>query len=317
MNKDSLVLSVPQIDSDIYNIEMMDLGGMPLFRYSLENLKEAFTNSKIYVETESAQVRDLCKQLDVDIFSNIVNTSNIRKINAYQPFLYTNSNYKLPYIYRNLIVNSHANYMMANYIVDCLDKYKTLKLIKQQKAYCIVNHSIDDQQICLIGDSLIEYWSIDTLAGFKVFNAGIGDLTTSECLEWIVTKLDISRFSKFFIIVGTNDIKYKLPLEDIVHNVKTIIKYIEHQNSKAQIIYSLVPNVRRRWDRRNDDINRLNKMLVESLCNKVKLIYPTILNNPYGELDESNTIDGLHLSELGYEKIKQLIELQLLKYENI
>ena len=78
MNKDSLVLSVPQIDSDIYNIEMMDLGGMPLFRYSLENLKEAFTNSKIYVETESAQVRDLCKQLDVDIFSNIVNTSNIR-----------------------------------------------------------------------------------------------------------------------------------------------------------------------------------------------------------------------------------------------
>lgn len=40
MNKDSLVLSVPQIDSDIYNIEMMDLGGMPLFRYSLENLKQ-------------------------------------------------------------------------------------------------------------------------------------------------------------------------------------------------------------------------------------------------------------------------------------
>lgn len=78
-----------------------------------------------------------------------------------------------------------------------------------------------------------------------------------------------------------------------------------------------MPNVRRRWDRRNDDINRLNKMLVESLCNKVKLIYPTILNNPYGELDESNTIDGLHLSELGYEKIKQLIELQFLKYEKI
>lgn len=72
-----------------------------------------------------------------------------------------------------------------------------------------------------------------------------------------------------------------------------------------------MPNVRRRWDRRNDDINRLNIILNDMLGEKVSVLSLSFLNNIYGELQERNTIDGLHFSDFAYEKLQEIIESKI------
>lgn len=151
---------------------------------------------------------------------------------------------------------------------------------------------------------------VDEISNMKIFNAGIGDLTSKECLE-LVDKIDLSSFKIFFIIIGTNDLKYKIPIDTIVNNIKSIIDLVLYKNPKARIIYSLVPNVRRRWDRRNDDINRLNIKLNEILGGMVSVLSLSFLNNIYGELQERNTIDGLHFSDIAYEKLQEIIESKI------
>lgn len=302
------VLSFPSIYSDICKIEMMDLDGIPLFHYALKNLQLAHPDATIVVEAKSMQVVDYCRSIKVATIDSLDIMDADEKVSAYQPFLFSQSEYNLPHIYKNLKVEGLANYMMANYIIERIHTYDECKCIKQKKAKAILEKSVNSEKICLLGDSLIEYWNVKELKGLGVFNAGIGDLTARECDEWLVGKMKLASFQYLFLIIGTNDLKYKHPIPGIVDNVKSIVFKIKALNPELKIIYLLVPNVHCRWDRRNDDIEVLNSMLAKELAETVSIISPQFLNNSYGELDKCNTLDGLHFSPAAYSKLKEQIE---------
>lgn len=295
-------------DSDIYDIEMMELEGMPLFFHSIKNLQNAKPGCHIIVEGKNHKIIDYCKQKGIETVSKEYILSSDVIVNAYKPFLYRQSKYSLIDQYRDLEVTDLQSYWFALYIVDRLKQYDLSEHQKKEKANTILLKQPTDEQICLIGDSLIEYWNVQEINNCKIFNIGIGDHTTAECLEWIVTKLQLGVFQIFFIIIGTNDLKYKVDKSTIVNNVICIIETIRKANNKATIIYSLVPNVYRRWDRRNDEIIQLNIALREAVGSKVLILDPSFLNNQYGELDCNNTIDGLHFNESAYDKIKIQLE---------
>ena len=58
--------------------------------------------------------------------------------------------------------------------------------------------------------------------------------------------------------------KYQLPIKSVIANLQDIVAYIKKYNSNARVILSLVPNVHRRWDRRNDAIQELNEEIVKT-----------------------------------------------------
>lgn len=294
---------------DVFELEMMELGGIPLFFHVIKDILSYEEDSSFILETPNRKVIDYCKNKGV-VLCNSEWQEDIPVVNAYQPFKFVDKKYALLHENMNLTVCNLQSYLYAKYLVEQIERYEKSYLLKQQKAHSIIHRVISNCQVCLIGDSLVEYWMVDEISNMKIFNAGIGDLTSKECLE-LVDKIDLSSFKIFFIIIGTNDLKYKIPIDTIVNNIKSIIDLVLYKNPKARIIYSLVPNVRRRWDRRNDDINRLNIILNDMLGEKVSVLSLSFLNNIYGELQERNTIDGLHFSDFAYEKLQEIIESKI------
>lgn len=64
-----------------------------------------------------------------------------------------------------------------------------------------------------------------------------------------------------------------------------------------------------RLDRSNGWILRLRDGLKkQGLCEKVFWVHTDEMNDPYGNLNFDYTIDGIHLSLLGYQKLKQIVE---------
>lgn len=201
------------------------------------------------------------------------------------------------------------SYLLAKYILEQTSKYTESHYIKKNKAEQILNKKCNDTSVCFLGDSLIEFWEVDQIAGRNIFKAGIGDLTSAECLDWLVSKLDITKFDTFFIQIGTNDLKYKLPIECVIANLQNIVAYIKKYNSNARVILSLIPNVHRRWDRRNDAIQILNEKIRKTFSVSIELFDPSFLNNDFEELDTDNTIDGLHFTEDAYTKLENALTI--------
>lgn len=297
----------PKIDSDIFEIEMMELEGIPLFFHSVVNLQNAYKDCKIFVENKSQKVIDYCSLKGIEVINRNQILPTDTKVNAYQAFYYRKSYYKMIDLYRDLQVKDLQSYLFALYIVDCLKNYSLSENQKQVKIANIINKPLADEQICLLGDSLIENWDIKSICGHKVINVGIGDLTTDECLEWIVTNYDFTKFDAVILMIGTNDLKYRYSIKHIVNNIEIIIDKIRKESTKIRIIILFIPNVYRRWDRRNDHINSLNAEINNKLCNKVELISLNELNNDYGELSNEYTTDGLHFNERAYSLLNKIL----------
>lgn len=307
----------PPISSDIFDIAMMDLEGIPLFYHSVKNLQDLYFGCHIFVEGKNQKVIDYCEEYGIETINKEQISSSDVIINAYQPFLYRRSKYRIIDQYRSLEVTDLQSYWFSLYIIDRLRQYSLSEQQKKEKAHAIILKKLHNEQICIIGDSLIEYLNVNEINGCLVFNAGIGDLTTSECLEWVVNKLQLEVFESFFIIIGTNDLKYKIDKTTIVDNVVHLIDTIRKVNDKATIIYSLIPNVYRRWDRCNDEIGKLNIALCTAIGGNALILDPSFLNNQYGELDSSNTIDGLHFNEIAYDKLIKQLEIIMRDNEKV
>lgn len=114
-------------------------------------------------------------------------------------------------------------------------------LRKAQKYGVIKSSNQHGYDICLLGDSLIKYWKIQTLCGKKCFNAGVGDATTEDVLLQLQNRLLSASFQTFVIILGTNDVKYGYAAEKTANSLTRIIKMLMSSNPMADIIYLTIP----------------------------------------------------------------------------
>lgn len=189
---------------------------------------------------------------------------------------------------------------------------KASVLLKAQKYSEIKASNQQGYEICLLGDSLIEYWKIEAFGNNKCFNAGVGDATTEDVLHQLQDNLLHASFQTYVIILGTNDVKYGYTADKTADNLLHIVNDIKSHNPEAVIIYLTIPSVNGRWDRKNSALEARNKVIHNTLQEGVYILPLDFLKDRKGNLDANYTIDGLHFSEDAYkiieDKLKKILK---------
>lgn len=155
---------------------------------------------------------------------------------------------------------------------------------------------------------MIEYWKIKEFSGKKCFTAGVGDTTTKDVLTHILDGLLVGSFNSIVMILGTNDVKYKMTAKETADNLLMIINYLKECYPSINIIYCTIPPVNGRWDRKNNAIDVRNAKVLAVLSDKVNVLNLGFLKDSKGSLSSEYTIDGLHFSEVAYENVNHKIE---------
>lgn len=188
--------------------------------------------------------------------------------------------------------------------------------------YKINNIQKQDENIVFFGDSITEGYNVKEFYDeLNVVNSGISGNQTIDLLTQIDTRLYDYNPSKTIILIGINDVNNGKSDNEILNNLKGIIKGIK-KNRKSSDIYiqSIYPVNRDLGERTtemldNEDLNNkrvknLNKK-IKHLCKKEGIPYINVydsLCDKDGNLKSIYTNDGVHLNDLGYYKVTTTIK---------
>ena len=171
------------------------------------------------------------------------------------------------------------------------------------------------------GDSITEGYNVKEFYDeYRVVNSGISGNTTNDLINRIDSDLYDYNPSVVIIQIGTNDIRASIKDEEIINNLKTIIKGIRKNRKNASILIESIYPLNRDmdaeyWNDVNPDYNnkhiiKLNNDIKE-LCKKESIkyidIYTSLLDNNKN-LKEVYSKEGLHLTDLGYYKVTRIIK---------
>lgn len=125
---------------------------------------------------------------------------------------------------------------------------------------------------------------------------------------------------KVFLLIGTNDICNGTSTEQIIQNIKQIIKNIHQFDSTIDInIQSIYPinatnhnkiNQEYIFCRSNKVIKDINNQLQQIPAINYIDLYNELVDS-YGDLHLDYTTEGLHISEKGYEIVSNVIRKYL------
>lgn len=181
------------------------------------------------------------------------------------------------------------------------------KRIEEKKR--IFEDKSQHDSICLVGHSQLDFWKISSLCGYTVRNCGIAGISSVEYQDYILERNLLACGSPIYVVMhGTNDIVYLYSDEQIIENISYTFQYIRQHNPGAKIFFLSVANTNGRLDRSNKRINQLNIKLKQAFSDIVIIIDLQELNDEFGDLKSDYTIDGLHFSVLGYERLQQIVE---------
>ena len=180
---------------------------------------------------------------------------------------------------------------------------------------------VQDENIVFFGDSITEGYNVKEFYDeYRVVNSGISGNTTNDLINRIDSDLYDYNPSVVIIQIGTNDIRASIKDEEIINNLKTIIKGIRKNRKNASILIESIYPLNRDmdaeyWNDVNIDYNnkhiiKLNNDIKE-LCKKESIkyidIYTSLLDNNKN-LKEVYSKEGLHLTDLGYYKVTRIIK---------
>lgn len=179
-----------------------------------------------------------------------------------------------------------------------------------------------DENIVFFGDSITNAYNVEEFfPKTNVINSGISGNITEDLLERMD---DVYKYnpSKVFILIGINDLNRGKSIDDILNNIQKIVNNIKSNRKYTSIyiesVYPINRNVFKEKDYSfnkdisNDTIKELNNRL-SNLCKENNIQYVDVYNNLIddgGNLKESYTKEGLHLTDLGYFKVTS----SLMKY---
>lgn len=185
--------------------------------------------------------------------------------------------------------------------------------------YSMLNKKAKHNSIVFLGDSLTDFYRIDEFFKKKyIYNRGIANNTTDDVLNRIFDNVIEINPRKVFLQIGTNDLGKKKSCDYIIKNIKKIIDILREQLPNVDInVISLYPvNAKAMFTskisvgkRKNRDIELINNELMK-LCKEMDLIYIDVyssLIDETGVLKKEYTVEGLHISLLGYIKITEIL----------
>nr|WP_193743685.1 SGNH/GDSL hydrolase family protein [Streptococcus orisasini] len=196
-----------------------------------------------------------------------------------------------------------------------LDTYQMERLRSFQKA----NAQKQADSIAFAGDSITEFFPLKKYLGREknIINRGIAGTDSVWLLEHLQEQVLDLNPAKVFLMIGINDIGRGYALSDITSRISEIIAQIRSHNILTQIyLLSVLPvNEGEQYAakvkiRNNAAVQQLNQNLQVLPGVQYIDLYPLLLDDS-GNLAEHNTIDGLHLSQEGYEKIAASLKQEL------
>ena len=183
---------------------------------------------------------------------------------------------------------------------------------------------VQDENIVFFGDSITEGYNVkEFFDEYRVVNSGISGNTTNDLINRIDSDLYDYNPSVVIIQIGTNDLRANIKDEEIINNLKTIIKGIRKNRKNASILIESIYPLNRDmdteyWNGVNEEYNnkhiiKLNKDIKE-LCKKEHIkyidVYTSLLDDNKN-LKEIYSKEGLHLTDLGYYKVTKIIKKYL------
>ena len=183
---------------------------------------------------------------------------------------------------------------------------------------------VQDENIVFFGDSITEGYNVKEFYDeYRVVNSGISGNTTNDLINRIDSDLYDYNPSVVIIQIGTNDIRASIKDEEIINNIKKIIKGIRKNRKNASILIESIYPLNREmdteyWNGVNEDYNnkhiiKLNKD-IKKLCKiehiKYIDVYSSLLDDNKN-LKEVYSKEGLHLTDLGYYKVTKIIKKYL------
>lgn len=183
------------------------------------------------------------------------------------------------------------------------------------------NAKIQDENIVFFGDSITEGYNVkEFFDEYRVVNSGISGNITKNLIDRIETDLYDYNPSKVIILIGTNDIRANISDEEIIDSLKEIINGIRKNRKNAEMYIQSIYPINRDIDKEywkdvnseynNKHIIELNK-LIKNLCKEEKINYINVyskLIDDNGNLKSAYTKEGLHLNDLGYYKVTNVLK---------
>ncbi len=173
------------------------------------------------------------------------------------------------------------------------------------------------ENIVFLGDSLTYRYDLEKYFGnnHNIVNSGIDGNTTEDILDNMKSRVYNYNPSKVFILIGTNDIIKDKTSTEISTNIEKIIENIKENRPGCKIYLESLYPVNNGNDRKirsntvqsrtNETIEEINKT-IKKYCQKNNITYIDLYNDL---IDDDNnlkldyTVEGLHLSDEGYEVI--------------
>lgn len=170
----------------------------------------------------------------------------------------------------------------------------------------------DKEKIIFVGDSITERYDLVRYYDYDdklIINSGISGYRTTNIMSKFNLLIKQHQADKMFLLIGTNDISRDATVDEVFNNIKKIVKMTKEQSPRTKIyiesIYPVNNNMPKAGKRTNKVIKQVNAKL-KNYCeiNNITYIniYDTLLDNE-GYLLNTYTVDGLHLSNRGYEVV--------------
>ena len=186
------------------------------------------------------------------------------------------------------------------------------------------NETIKNCDICFVGDSIIEMMDVNNFNNKFCVNRGISSDKSAGVLMTLQDRVIATNPKKVFINIGTNDICDGYTIAQIHANYIDIIEMLTENLKGVEIVITTImpPCYYEGSHIDNAYMNCRDILKIEELNKVIKLLDKKYSNikvaDGYKALADENkslkledTLDGIHLTLSGYEKLKKEIEKYL------
>ena len=183
------------------------------------------------------------------------------------------------------------------------------------------NEKLNKGQIVFAGDSITEFFALKKYLGrdFPLVNRGIAGTDSVWLLEHLKEQVLDLEPSKLAIMIGINDIGRAYPIHDIVNRISDIVMAVRQESLFTEIYLLSVLPVSERPEhsskvkiRNNATVRELNQQLAV-LPGVTYVDLYDYLTDAQGQLNDTYTTDGLHLSPQGYQVLAEPIKKEILE----
>lgn len=278
-------------------------------------------NSKGNLEVEYLEDLDSTRNLDISFVdgikkkkkieekTEILDVAEINKANAeFRESIDLNARLRLcSYLLLILVV------VCVCFLIFTIYHFSNFDHSKVEVKENLVNQKdkvIDDNYV-FIGDQItMEYDLEKYFNNMHVVNSSGKDYDTDYIIKNFNDLIYKYNPSKIFLLIGINDIKNGVSDDKIVDNIKTIVEKIKDSRPYSMIYLESIYPVIDIDGISGETIRKLNDKL-ETLCEEEDITYIDIYSNlvdKNGNLMSKYSVDGLHISDSGYEKITSILE---------